>query len=387
VRGVPLPRLSEEQRMLRTAVEEFVTREVVPIASEIDRVSRFPQATVRRMAEMGLFGVPISKEWGGQGGSYVDYCLVLETLSHACMSHATIVGAHTSLVCLPLERFGTQEQKVRHLRPLASGEKLGAFALTEPGAGSDAAAIKLRAEKTPTGWELTGTKTWITNGAEADLVIVIGVNNPELGSRGGMTAFLVERGLPGYQVGKKLDKMGIRASSTSELYFDRCRVPDQNVLGPVGDGFRVAMSTLDGGRLSLGAGVLGAATAVTEQSIAFVKQRTAFGEPIAHKQAIQLKIADMATGLYIMRELVYGAARRIDQGEALGKESAMIKLFCSETAHQIANHAMQIHGGMGFSTELSIERFYRDQRVSEVFEGTSEILRLLIAEEALKQGL
>jgi len=384
--------LTAEQRLLRDSVRDFCQREVKPIAAAVDRDARFPAETLRKMAELGLFGIPLSPEYGGAGAGYVGYCLAVEEIARACMSHAVIVGAHTSLCALPLQQFGTAEQRDRYLRKLAMGTMLGAFALTEPGAGSDAASIKMSAVKKGGEWVLNGTKIWITNGAEADLTIVLAVDNPALGAHGGVTAFLVEKGTPGYKVGTKFDKMGIRGSSSAELVFESCRVPEANVLGKVGEGFRVAMSTLAAGRMTLGAGCVGGSVAAMEEAVSYAKQRVAFGQPIAKFQAIQFKLADMAVGLHAMRTLVYDLAAKLDAPkglprEQLERESAIVKLFCSEVSHDIVDEALQVHGGMGYSKEFPVERYYRDQRVVEIFEGTSEIQRLIISEDVLKRGV
>jgi len=388
--------LTPEQVLLRDSVREFCQKEVKPVAAAVDQESRFPAETLKKMAALGLFGVPIAPEYEGVGAGYTGYCLVIEEIAKACMSHAVIVGAHTSLCAMPLQNFGTPEQKDRFLRKLAKGEMLGAFALTEPGTGSDAANIKMAAAKKGGEWVLNGTKIWITNGAEADLVIVLAVNDPVLGARGGVTAFLVEKGTRGYRVGSKFDKMGIRGSSSAELVFENCRIPEANVLGQVGAGFRVAMSTLAAGRMTLGAGCIGGSVTAMEESVSYAKQRVAFNQPIAKFQAIQFKIADMAVGLHAMRTLVYDLAGKADAAAAgsptvspedFSRQTAIVKLFCSEVSHDIADEAVQIHGGMGYSKDYAVERIYRDQRVVEIFEGTSEIQRGIIAEDVLKRGV
>ncbi|HKZ47641.1 MAG TPA: acyl-CoA dehydrogenase family protein [Thermoplasmata archaeon] len=384
--------ITPEQELLRKQVREFCQKEVKPIAAAVDQEAKFPAETLRKAAALGLFGVPVNPEYDGVGAGYTGYCLVLEEIARACMSHAVIIGAHTSLCALPIQNFGTPEQKEKYLRKLAKGEMLGAFALTEPGAGSDAAAIKMGAAKKGGEWALNGTKIWITNGAEADVTIVLAVNDPVLGARGGVTAFLVDKGTPGFRVGSNFEKMGIRGSSSTELVFENCRVPEANVLGRVGEGFRVATSTLYSGRLTLGAGCLGGSTSATEEAAKYAKERVAFGQPIAKFQAIQFKIADMAVGLHAMRTLVYDLAAKMDAPkglprEQLERESAIVKLFCSEVSHDIVDEALQVHGGMGYSKEFPVERYYRDQRVVEIFEGTSEIQRLIISEDVLKRGV
>ncbi len=376
-----------EQIMLRDMVREFCQKEIAPIAAEIDEKEMFPEKTVRQMQELGLFGVPISQEWGGVGAGYVGYCLAVEELDKVCASHAVIMAAHTSLVACPVERFGTNEQKEKYLKKLAGGPYIGAFALTEPGAGSDAASIKTSAVKKGDEYVINGSKIWITNANVADVFIVLAVTDPSLGARGGVTAFLVEKGSEGLEVGAHEKKLGIRATTTNPVNFTDCRVPASNVLGRIGEGFIVAMQTLDLGRCILGAGCVGGATAALEMSVKYAKERVQFGEPIANKQAIQFKLADMATELHAAKLMVYDCAERIDKGERVTRRSAIVKLFCSEMLHRAVNQALQIHGGMGYSRDLPIERMYRDARITEIFEGTSEIQRLVIAEDILKRGV
>ncbi|MFQ6128637.1 MAG: acyl-CoA dehydrogenase family protein [Thermoplasmata archaeon] len=379
--------ITPEQKMLRDMIRDFCRKEIAPIAAEIDREERFPAETVKKMQELGLFGIPIAEEWGGVGAGYVAYCLAIEEIGKWCTSHAVIVGAHTSLVACPIERFGTDEHKEKYLRKLAGGPYIGAFALTEPEAGSDAANIKTSAVKEGDEYVLNGTKIWITNANVADIIIVLAVTDPALGARGGVTAFLVEKGYDGLSVGAVEKKMGIRGSTTAQLTFENCRVPETNVLGNVGEGFVVAMETLDLGRAVLGAGCVGGATAALEASVDFAKERVQFGEPVAQKQAIQFKIADIATELHAARLMVYDLAERIDSGERVTRRSAMVKLFCSEMLHRAVNQALQIHGGMGYMQELPIERMYRDARIAEIFEGTSEIQRWIIADDILRRGV
>lgn len=376
-----------EQKMLKDMIRDFCKKEVAPIAAEIDREEKFPAETVKKMQELGLFGIPIAEEWGGVGAGYVGYCLAIEEIGKWCTSHAVIVGAHTSLVACPIEKFGTDEQKEKYLKKLAGGPYIGAFALTESEAGSDAANIRTTAVKEGSEYVLNGTKIWITNANVADVIIVIAVTDPSLGARGGVTAFLVEKNYDGLTVGPIEKKMGIRGSTTAQFTFEDCGVPEENVLGNIGEGFIVAMQTVDLGRAVLGAGCLGGAEAALEASVEFAKQRVQFGEPIAEKQAIQFKLADIATELHAAKLMVYDLAERIDLGERVTRTSAMVKLFCSEMIHRAVNNALQIHGGMGYMQELPIERMYRDARITEIFEGTSEIQRWIIAEDILKRGL
>lgn len=379
--------ITPEQKMLRDMIRDFCKNEVAPIAAEIDREEKFPTETIKKMQELGLFGIPISEEWGGVGAGYVGYCLAIEEIAKWCVSHAVIVGAHTSLVACPLENFGTDEQKEKYLRKLAGGPYIGAFALTEPEAGSDAANIKTQAVKEGDEYVLNGTKIWITNANVADVLIVLAVTDPSLGARGGVTAFLLEKDHDGLSLGAIEKKMGIRGSTTAQINFEDCRVPAENVLGKIGEGFIVAMQTLDLGRAVLGAGCIGGAAAALEASVEFATQRVQFGKPIAEQQAIQFKLADMATELHVARLSVYDLAERIDRGERVTTRSAMVKLYCSEMIHRAVNNALQIHGGMGYMQELPIERMYRDARITEIFEGTSEIQRWIIAEDILKRGV
>jgi alkylation response protein AidB-like acyl-CoA dehydrogenase len=379
--------ITPEQKMLRDMIRDFCKNEIVPIAAEIDREEKFPAETIRKMQDLGLFGIPIAEEWGGVGAGYVGYCLAIEEIAKTCVSHAVIVGAHTSLVACPIENFGTDEQKEKYLKKLAGGPYIGAFALTEPEAGSDAANIKTQAVKEGDEYVLNGTKIWITNANVADVFIVLAVTDPSLGARGGVTAFLMEKDYDGLSIGAIEKKMGIRGSTTAQINFEDCRVPAGNVLGNIGEGFVVAMQTLDLGRAVLGAGCIGGAAAALEASVEYAKQREQFGKPIAEQQAIQFKLADMATELHVAQLGVYDLAERIDRGERVTRRSAMVKLFCSEMIHRAVNNALQIHGGMGYSQELPIERMYRDARITEIFEGTSEIQRWIIAEDILKRGV
>ncbi len=376
-----------EQIMLRDMVREFCQKEIAPIAAEIDEKEIFPEKTVRQMQELGLFGIPISQDWGGVGAGYVGYCLAVEEIDKVCASHAVIMAAHTSLVACPIEKYGTDEQKERYLKKLAGGPYIGAFALTEPGAGSDAASIKTSAVKRGDEYIINGSKIWTTNAGVADVLIVLAMTDPSLGARGGVTAFLIDKGTEGLEIGAREKKLGIRGTTTNPVNFTDCKVPLSNVLGNIGEGFIVAMQTLDLGRCILGAGCVGGATAALEMSVKYAKERVQFGEPIANKQAIQFKLADMATELHAAKLIVYDCAERIDKGERVTRRSAIVKLFCSEMLHRAVNQALQIYGGMGYSRDLPLERMYRDARITEIFEGTSEIQRVVIAEDILKRGV
>lgn len=378
--------LPEDIQMLRQAVREFVNKEVAPIAREIDEEERVPFDVLRKAGDLGLLGVPFPEEFGGADAGVVGYCVLMEEIQRKCASTATIIGAHAQLCAMSIYLSGTDAQKERYLRPLCEGKKLGAWALTEPNAGSDAAHISTVARRDGDGWVLNGSKMWITNGSFADVLVVFAANDRSLGARGGVTAFIVEKDFPGFKVGKVEPKMGLRASHTASLFFEDCRVPAENVLGQVGAGFATAMQTLDIGRCGLGASSLGSAKEAYELSVKYAIERQQFGRPIADFQAIQFKLADMAVKIYAMERMVYDCAKQVDRGENATFESSIVKLFCTESASQVIDEAIQIHGGMGFSRELPLERMYRDARVTRIFEGTNEIQRHVIASELLKRA-
>ena len=369
----------KEYQLFRRMVREFAENEVRPLAQVIDREHRVPFETIEKAAKLGLLGVPFPQKYGGCGLGEIGYCILMEELNRVCPSTATVIGAHTGIGAMAIYLDGTEEQKQKYLVPLAKGEKIAAFALTEPQAGSDAAAIKTRAVRDGDYYVLNGSKCFITNGSHADIITVMAVTDPSLGPRGGVTAFIVERDFPGFRVGRLENKMGIRGSETAELFFDDCRVPRENVLGQFGAGFITFMKTLDVGRLSLGAACLGGAQAVLEASVRWAKARKQFGVPIAHKQSIQWMIADMATEIEALRSLIYRTAWLVDTGQPFIKEAAMCKLYGSEVLHRCVDRALQIHGGMGYSRDFWIERAFRDQRITEIFEGTNEIQRIVIA--------
>ncbi|HIC92837.1 MAG TPA: acyl-CoA dehydrogenase [Anaerolineae bacterium] len=368
-----------EYQLFRRMVREFAENEVRPLAQVIDREHRVPFEILEKAARLGLLGVPFPQKYGGCGAGEIGYCILMEELNRVCPSTATVIGAHTGIGAMAIYLDGTEEQKRKYLTPLAKGEKIAAFALTEPQAGSDAAAIKTRAVRDGDYFILNGSKCFITNGSHADIITVMAVTDPSLGPRGGVTAFIVERDFPGFRVGRLENKMGIRGSETAELFFDHCRVPKENVLGQFGAGFITFMKTLDVGRLSLGAACLGGAQAVLEASIQWAKARKQFGVPIAHKQSVHFMIADMATEIEALRSLVYRTAWLVDTGQPFAKEAAMCKLYGSEVLHRCVDRALQIHGGMGYSRDFWIERAFRDQRITEIFEGTNEIQRIVIA--------
>ncbi len=376
----------KEYELFRRMVREFAKNEVAPIAAEIDRDERVPMETIKKAAKLGLMGVPFPQKYGGAGAGEMGYCIFMEEINRVCGSTATVVGAHTGIGAMAIYLDGTEEQKQKYLVPLAKGEKIAAFALTEPNAGSDAAAIQTRAVRDGDYFVLNGSKLWITNGDIADVITVFAVTDPALGARGGVTAFIVESHYPGFKVGTKEEKLGIRGSSTCELFFDDCRVPKENVLGQFGAGFITALKTLDIGRAGLGAGCLGGSQAALEMSVDFAKSRRQFGAPIAQKQAIQWMIADMATEIEALRSLVYRTAWLIDTGQRHTREAAMCKLFGSEVLHRCVNRCLQIHGGMGYMKKYPVERMYRDARITEIFEGTSEVQRSVIATDIFRQA-
>ncbi|MEM0129159.1 MAG: acyl-CoA dehydrogenase family protein [Thermoplasmata archaeon] len=388
-----------DQQAFRDGVRAFLQKEVAPIVPAMDEAEEFPEASIRRMREEGYFGVPIPEEYGGLGLGKVGYCILLEEIGRVDASHGTILGAHTSLGMTPLLSYGTEEQKRRWLVPAARGERLLAFSLTEPGSGSDSGAVHTVAERDGEDWVLTGTKLYCTNGKEADTIVVMAANDVQLGPNGGVTAFLVDTTLPGFRVGRCERKMGLHGTSTAELILDHVRVGPEAVLGEVGRGFVVAMTALDVGRVSLGAASLGGMEAAAEQAIAFSKARTQFGLPISEYQAVQFKIADMAMRIHALRLMVYHAAARQDRMgpdpkswsrlERLEKtrEAATVKCLASEWASATIDDALQIHGGLGYIRGTPIERAYRDARISEIFEGTNEIQRVVVSRDVLSRGL
>jgi len=375
--------LTDEQQLIRDAVREFAEAEVTPIATEIDRDHRFPYELLPKLAEMNLMGMPYPEKEGGAGADYVSYVIAVEEVSRACASTGIILSAHTSLATWPIFKFGTEAQKDQYLHDMTSGRRLGAFALTEPAAGTDAAAGTATATLHADGYALNGSKMFITNAPYADVYIVFAKTDPERGARG-MSAFILEKDTPGFSVGEAEHKLGIRASSTPPVYFSDCRVPKEALLGGEGDGFKIAMQTLDGGRIGVSAQALGIAQAALDASVAYAKERIQFGKPIATLQAIQWMIADMATEIDAARLLVYRAASCVDNGRPYSTEGAMAKLFASETATRVAGKAIQIHGGYGYTESYPVERNYRDAKITELYEGTSEVQRMVIARSTLR---
>jgi alkylation response protein AidB-like acyl-CoA dehydrogenase len=374
-----------EHVALRRLIREFAENEVAPLAMEIDREERVPFETLGEMGKIGLLGVCFPQKYGGMGAGETGYCILMEELGRVCTSTATNVGAHIGIGAMSIYLDGTEEQKQKYLTPLARGEKIAAFVLTEADAGSDAAAIRTRAVRDGNEWVLNGTKTFNTNGSFADIVTVMAVTDPTLGARGGMTAFIVEAGTPGFKVGTHENKMGIRGSSTAELVFEDMRVPHENVLGKVGEGFISFMKTLDMGRLTLGAACVGGAQMALESAVRWAKTRKQFGVELAHKQSVQWMIADMATELEALRSLVYRVAWLVDTGQPFSQLAAMCKVYGSEVASRAIDMALQIHGGLGFTRDFPLERGFRDARISEIYEGTSEIQRIVIASNIFRE--
>jgi len=374
--------LTEEQAMIQQLARDFAEKEVRPIAEAIDRESRFPRETVARMGELGLMGIAVPEAYGGSGSDTVAYTLALEEVARACASHAVIMSVNNSLYCDPVLHYGTEEQKARFLTPYASGQKLGCFALTEPEAGSDASNQSTQATVSGDDYVLDGRKVFVTNGRESSAALVFAQTDRAAGHRG-ISAFLVEKGTPGFTVVKTEDKLGIRASDTAELLFERCRVPAAQRLGAVGQGFRIALATLDGGRIGIAAQALGIASAAYDAAVAYARERKSFGAPIGEHQMVQWMLADMATAIGGARLLTHRAAWRKDTGGAFGPEAAMAKLFASETAMRVTTDAVQVHGGYGFIKEYQVERYFRDAKITQIYEGTSQILKLVIARHLL----
>ena len=379
---------SDEIKMLRQTVRDFANKEIRPIARQIDEEERVPIEVVKRAGELGLLGVPFPESDGGLGMGITGYCVLMEELNRVCASTATIIGAHTQLASASVWIGGTEGQKDKYLKGMMAGRLIGAWALTEPNAGSDAAHIQTTAELDGDEWVLNGEKMWITNGSFADVIIVHAITDKHKGARGGITAFIIEKDMPGFKVGKIEHKMGLKASHTCSLFFENVRVPAANVLGGasgVGQGFPIAMMTLDIGRVGLGAGAIGSAKEAFELSRKYATERHQFGRAIAEFQAIQFKLADMAVKIYTMEQIVYDCSTRVDAGKKSTIESSICKLYCTEAASEIIDEAIQIHGGMGFSRDLPLERRDRDARVTRIFEGTNEVQRSVIATELLKQ--
>ena len=384
--------LSKEHEMARALFREFAEKEVKPLAIEVDETEVFPRETVEKMAKAGFMGIPVPKEYGGQGCDILTYAMCVEELAKVCGTTAVIVSAHTSLCCDPILTFGTEDQKKKYLPDLASGKKIGAFGLTEPGAGTDAQGQQTKAVLDGDEWVLNGSKIFITNGKEADVYVIFAITGM-VEKRGRMTkeisAFIVEKGTPGFSFGTKEKKMGIRGSSTYELIFTDCRIPKENMLGAQGKGFGIAMHTLDGGRIGIAAQALGLGEGALERTIAYVKERKQFGRAIGQFQNTQFQLADMATKAQAAQLMVYKAACTKDQytkdhKTSYNVEAAMAKLYAAEMAMEVTTKAVQLHGGYGYTREYEVERMMRDAKITEIYEGTSEVQRMVISANLLK---
>lgn len=370
--------LTDEQAMLRNMVKEFANEMIAPKAAEIDRTGEFPVDIVKKLAELDLLGLPFPEKYGGAGGDTVSYAIAVEEISRACASTGITYAAHISLGCSPFYLFGTEEQKQKYLVPLAKGEYMGAFGLTEPNAGSDAGGTQTYAVQDGDEWVINGSKIFITNAGYAGTVVITAVTEKDKGSCG-ITNFIIPRDTPGFSVGKEFDKMGLRGSNTVPLYFDNVRVPQENILGKPGQGFKQFLEVLDGGRISIGAMALGIAQACLDASLQYAQERKQFGQSISKFQAIQFKLADMAMHIELARIMIWKAAWLKDNKKPFSKEAAYAKLFASEIAAKAATEAVQIHGGYGYMKEYPVERYYRDVKLCEIGEGTSEVQRLVIA--------
>jgi alkylation response protein AidB-like acyl-CoA dehydrogenase len=374
--------LTDEHLLIKQTVREFAEKEIAPRAEEIDQTDQFPADLFKRMGELGLLGIPFAEAYGGSGGDYLSLLIALEEIARVSGSMAIILDAHTSLCCEPIHLFGSEEQKKKYLPALARGEKVGAFGLTEPNAGSDAGATRTRARRDGGNWVIDGEKIFITNGSVADVLVVTAKTDPEQGTRG-ISAFIIEKGNPGFQVGRDEKKMGLKGSVTSQLFFADCHIPAENLLGRENEGFKQFLTTLDAGRLAISAMAVGLAQGAFERAAAYAKERVQFDQPIAKFQAIQWMIADMATEIEAARMMVQRGAWLKGQGARFGKEAAMAKLFCTEMSERVCYKAIQIHGGYGYMREYEVERMYRDQRLCAIGEGTNEIQRLVIARQVL----
>jgi butyryl-CoA dehydrogenase len=376
--------LTEEQIMLRDTVREFAKKEIEPIAAEIDQTMAFPAENLRKMGELGFLGISFPPEYGGSGMDTLSFTLMIEETAKACGSTCLSVAAHCSLCCTPIFLFGNEAQKKKYLPDLLTGKKLGSFCLTEPHSGSDAAALKTTATRDGDFYVLNGSKMYVTNGGYAGTYVVFAKTRPDAGTKG-ISAFIVERDFPRLIVGKKENKLGLRASDTRQISFEDCRVPAENLLGKENEGFKYALQTLDGGRVGIGAMAVGLAQAALEKAAAYAKERKAFGQAIAEFQAIRWYIADMATEIHAGRLMVHHVARLKDEGKPYVKEAAMAKLFASEMAMRACNKAIQIFGGYGYIMDYPVERYWRDAKLTEIGEGTSEVQRLVISREVLKE--
>jgi len=376
--------IPEDLQLLRATVRDYVRDRLQPLAMNIEREERVPDDVLAEMKELGFFGLPFPEEYGGLGAGELGYCLAMEELGHANAAISNIIGGHSSLSGMAIYRDGSEDLKGRYLPDMCAGRKLGAFGLTEPNAGSDAAHIQVTATRDGDGYRLNGTKMWVTNGPIADVIVAFAVTDKDQGTKG-ITAFAVDTHQDGVGVGKIDEKMGLHGSLTSEMIFDGAFVPAENVIGQEGKGFRTAMKTLDAARVALGASCVGQAQAMLDRSVQWSKQRQQFGKPIAANQAIQWMIADSEVDIHAGRMMVYHAAWKIDTGQRTSHEAAVVKVYCSEMANRVADRCVQVHGGMGYMRELDVERFYRDARILRIYEGTSEVQRMIIAGDLLSE--
>jgi butyryl-CoA dehydrogenase len=374
--------LTKEQEFVRKMVRDFAETEVEPLAADIDAEHRFPEETVAKMAQYGLLGVPFPTQYGGAGGDHISYAITVEELSKKCASTGVICSAHTSLCCWPIFNWGTEEQRQKYLPDLLSGKKLGAFGLTEPNAGTDASGQQTRAEDCGDYWLLNGAKVFITNGGYADVFVVMAMTDKSKGNHG-ISSFIVEKGDEGFSIGKTEDKMGICASSTTELIFQNCKIPKDRLLGEVGQGFKVAMSTLDGGRIGIASQALGIAQGALDVTIEYMKARKQFGKSLSKFQALQFVVAELATQIEAARLLVYRAADMKDKHLPYGPAAAMAKYFAAETAMHVTTKCVQLHGGYGYTKDYPVERMMRDAKITEIYEGTTEVQKMVIAASVL----
>ncbi|MCF8062813.1 MAG: acyl-CoA dehydrogenase [Deltaproteobacteria bacterium] len=370
--------LTEEQKMIQAMVRDFAREEVMPGAAERDRTKTFPRDILKQMGELGLMGMNVPAEYNGAGVDTVSYSLAMQEIAYACASTAVVMSVHNSVACGPIYLFGSDYLKETYLKPLAAGEMIGSFALTEPGAGSDPGSQKTKAVRDGDHYVINGTKLFITSGKNSDITVVTAYTDADLKHKG-ISAFVVEKGTPGFSVGKEEEKMGLRASDTVELVFEDCRVPGENLLGEEGSGFMIAMASLDGGRIGIASQSVGLAQACLDAAVQYARERVQFGRPISQFQGLRWMIADMATRIEAARLLTFNAAAMRDRGEDFGTAASMAKLYASETANRVAYQALQIHGGYGYIKEFPVERYYRDARVFTIYEGTSEIQRKVIA--------
>ena len=375
--------LTKQEQLFLQMIREFAENEVKPLAAEVDEEERFPIETVEKMAKIGIMGIPIPKQYGGQGGTNQIYGMAVEELSRVCATTGVIVSAHTSLCMNPILEYGTEEQKMKYLPKLASGEWIGAFGLTEPNAGTDAAMQQTMAVDAGDKWILNGTKIFITNASYANVFIVMAMTDKSQGTRG-ISAFIVEKGFKGFSIGKKEKKMGIRGSATCELIFENCEVPKENLLGELGKGFKIAMQTLDGGRIGIAAQALGIAQGAMDETIKYTKERKQFGKAIAAFQNTQFQLANLETKVQAARLLVRQASYKKDMHLPYSVDAAMAKLFAAETDMEVTTKAVQLHGGYGYTREYPVERMMRDAKITEIYEGTSEVQRMVIAGKLLK---